>query len=404
MATKYPFFNTPINNTKNMLLIGNSPNVKEKELGKYINQNNFNIIRFNMQPTKNYEQYIGTHTTYRVINGITWVSNNAKIPLDNIIIAEPSHTSMFKEIQHSKVKTNFKNIKLLPDYTKNYTTIFPTSGLMTICFFLQFYEHIYIYGFSYDGTHFFEKNSGDNHHNYKCEKDIILSLIEEGKIIYLDEKHAQNPKIIQINPVVKNLTYTNIDISVPIDILSIKHARDSSGKYFHFNREKINLNKGQTIYVNAIYNNDNLNLVLWGYPNGSDNGNSHGKVLDKQYKFKNNSKIIINEIFPIIKVMSINHSRGQNHIGEYFHFDGEIVKHIDQKFIKNSCGINNIDNRIKITAMSFNVSKNSLRPIVFWNYNNGGSIGSSHGRYKSGHKKNDFNIDDLIVIIKILNN
>ena len=386
-----------------MLLIGNSPNVKDKRLGQYINQNNFNIIRFNMQPTKDYEEYIGSDTTYRIINGITWVNNNTQIPQqDSIIIAEPPHTHMFKEIQRSKPKKNFKNIKLLPDYTKNYTTIFPTSGLMAISFFLQFYEHIYIYGFSYDGSHFYEKNSGDKHHNYKCEKDIILSLIEKGKIIYLNETHAQNPKEIKTNILIQNIVNTNIDILTPIKIVSIKHANDSSGKYFHFNRELINLNKGQTIYVNVKHKNENLNVILWGYPNGSDNGNAHGKVLDKYYKFNNNEEIIINEILPIVRVLSIDHLHGKNDIGKYFHFDGENIKHINEKFIKNSCGENNIDDRIKLTAMAFNTRKNSLQPIVMWNFNNGGSMGTSHGRYKLGQKKNDFSVNDVIVIIKIL--
>jgi hypothetical protein len=402
MSTKYPFFNTPLNNTKNMLLIGNSPNVKEKELGQYINQNNFNIIRFNMQPTKNHEQYIGSHTTYRVINGITWKNNNAKIPPDNIIVAEPPYTPMFKEIQNSQVKKKFKDIHLLPDYTKNYTTIFPTSGLMAITFFLQFYEHIYIYGFSYDGTHFFEKNLGDKHHHYNTEKKIILSLIEEGKIIYLDEKHAQDPKEIEMNLVIKNMMHTNIDISIPINILSIKHSVSNSGKYFHFNRNEINLNKGQTIYANGTYQGEKLNFVLWGYPNGSEHGDSHGKVFDKHYIFKPNTSITINEIFPVISVLAINHTRGENHIGKYFHFDGDTIAHINEKFIKDSRGINNINDKIKITAMSYNVSKNVITPLVIWNYNNGGHIGSAHGRHKVNERKNDFNIGDLLVIIKIL--
>ena len=394
LSTKYGFFNSPLNNFKNMLLIGNSPNVKDKELGQYINQNNFNIIRFNQQPTKNYEQYIGSHTTYRVVNGITWVSNNHKIPEDNIIVAEPPYTRMFGDIQKIKEKRKFKSVQLLPDYTKNHTTIFPTSGLMAIAFFLQFYEHIYIYGFSYDGTHFFEKNEGDKHHNYKCEKDIITSLISQGKIIYLTKEHAMSPTPLKINPMEHNNTNTNIDTSVPINILSIKHANNNNGKYFHFDGENINLNKGQTIYASATHAKNKLNVVLWGYPNGSDKGDSHGKTFDKHYnKFCPNDTIIINEIYPIIKVLSTNHEKGNKCIGMYFHFDGNVIAHINDLFINNkqnelldedantNTDTNVKKERIKVKLMIYNSRKNNVQPVVVWNFNNGGSVGNSHGRY-----------------------
>ena len=60
----YPFINSKIDNNKPILIIGNSPSVKNIELGKYINSSNFNIIRFNLAKIEGYEKYVGSDTTY----------------------------------------------------------------------------------------------------------------------------------------------------------------------------------------------------------------------------------------------------------------------------------------------------------------------------------------------------
>ena len=193
----YPFFNERINNNKPILLIGNSPNIKDYELGEYINENNFNIIRFNFSTTHNFEKYIGKDTTFRIINGAAWNTQRDKIPKDNILIAEPFFTEHYKILSKYPTNIMFKSIQIIPIYSKTYLDSWPTSGMIAISFFLKFYKYIYIYGFSFNHTHYFNLNTKKNdinHHDYRKEKIIINKLIEKRKIIYLN---TNNCKIIK---------------------------------------------------------------------------------------------------------------------------------------------------------------------------------------------------------------
>ena len=58
----------------------------------------------------------------------------------------------------------------------NNRNLFPTSGLLVILYFLQYYRIIYIYGFSFNTTHYYNNigqyftNKKLTIHNYDDEK------------------------------------------------------------------------------------------------------------------------------------------------------------------------------------------------------------------------------------------
>lgn len=191
------FMNSALKNNKPILLVGNSPNVKDHRLGTFIDPKHFNIIRFNKQPISGYEAYVGRHTTYRVVNGGLWMLENNAIPTDHILIAEPKQSLLtFQQILRKVPTKPFHSVHIVPDYTGDYNTkIWPTSGLIMISYFLRFYKRIYIYGFSFDNTHYFEQNKGCTAHNYEAERQIVSRLQQEGKVIYLtDQVHLPEIK------------------------------------------------------------------------------------------------------------------------------------------------------------------------------------------------------------------
>ncbi len=392
--------NNPIPNDKNILLIGNSPNVKNKKIGHIITLDNFNIIRFNMQQTKNYEMYVGSKTTLRVVNGITWMDKNSLIEDDNIVIAEPKYSAFYERVFNTKITKTFKSISKLIDYTKNYTDIFPTSGFMAISFFLQFYDKIYIYGFSYHGTHFYDNSVGAKHHKYDIEQNIIESLIRHGRIIYLDE----NIKIPL--PLIKFKKINDV-INKDIHVLENKHIFNiQKFNHFHFARSEINLPRGIVIYVQGMINNYKIYLILYGYPNHNFNkntqyngcnfdldydlrGNASGKDILEKYNFRRGDKIFIKKILPKINILSLTHKHGQKEFGKYFHFNFSDLESL------------NLNEKINepIQLNIIHPYKKIKKEILIWKKNNGGTLGDSHGRFKNNSNKDDFiNCNFLLVI------
>ena len=246
----YPIFNSKINNDKPILLIGNSPCVTNNELGRHINLDNFNIIRFNLCKIKGYEKYVGSGTSYFIINGITWNNTRNKVPKENILISELPHTPHYKILTNNPTKLRFKrgrgrrrrrrrrrrlpprrrsllllllgglslqrrcrrgrrrrrtcralagsagpikaegfkSVQILPNYSKKYLKEYPTSGMMAISFFLQFYNHIYLYGFSFNDSHYYDSNfkKGAGHHNYQKEKIVISELEKKNLVTFIN--------------------------------------------------------------------------------------------------------------------------------------------------------------------------------------------------------------------------
>lgn len=383
----YPTFNSKIDNDKPILLIGNGPCVINQELGKYINLDNFNIIRFNLSKVRGYEKYVGTGTTYRVINGITWNSSRDKIPLEHIIISELPHTPQYSILCKHPTNLKFKSVQILPNYCKKYLKDYPTSGMMAIAFFLQFYKYIYIFGFSFCDSHYYNSNfkKGARHHSYKNEKKAVLKLKKEGKIKFLNQEFSlQLPNYIEN---IKNKYVIAKSSNQCINVLSTNHVWNKKKNYFHFNSQDINLPLGDTRFLRGIIDRTgkNMNMIVWGYNNGGIKGDSHGKVFDDNVSFKANDKINILEIIPTIKVLCTEHTFGSDYKGMYFHFNPE------NKEFKNEqeylCYIPKI---------------NMKKKIIIWTKKNGGTSGRMHGRYVKGAKKYDFYKDDLLVLLSKL--
>ena len=384
----YPIFNFKMDNNKPILLVGNSHNVMNKSLGKYINLDKFNIIRFNLCNVKDFEKYVGKGTTYLIINGITWINQRDKIPLENILISELPHTPNYKILNKHPTNLKFKSVQILPNYSKKYLKSYPTSGMMAISFFLQYVESIYIYGFSFSDSHYYNSNfrKGAGHHCYRTERNIVLSLMRMKKVIFLNELNCRKIPIYKTVNIKKlssdNQSRTNIDKE--IEVVSTKHAWNKSGKYFHFNPSDIHMKKGEIMYINSFLPrlNKRINVIIWGFEFGGKKDEYHGKVFDEEIQFKIGDKIKVIRVYPQIKVVCNHHKFGIDFIGKYFHFNSQ------------GLGFKNEQ------TCTFYIPKiNMKKKIIIWKNNNGGKKGDSHGRYVKGPKKYDFYKDDILVLL-----
>lgn len=416
----YPILNEKLDNNKPILLIGNSPNIKNYKLGEYINEDNFNIIRFNFSTTKGFEKYIGNKTTYRIINGASWNRRRNDVPKEDILIAEPTFTDEYKILCKYPTNIEFKSIHIIPIYSHLYIDSFPTSGFIAISFFLQFYKYIYIYGFSFTHTHYFDinKNRNDiNHHNYNKEKIAVDKLILENRIIYLSPTNCN--KIEKINNI-KPILYYNSLLNIyknnnnddkynnnqnneydenneekkykeiqnyennkkrinSINIINVKY-NNSNNNYFLFNNENI-IQEGDTQYckVFSIKHDKFINIIIWGYFNSNEDCLYHGKCFDDNIIFDINDILIIDKYYIKIKVLCNKHKFGEK--GVYFHYNNnEELKKTNLKY----CYIPKL---------------NIKKEIITWNTNNGGNLGNAHGRYIYNKKKYDFYPDDILVLL-----
>lgn len=195
--------------TRQILLIGNSPSVLNNNFGNIIDSGKFIVCRFNFQPTDNFEDFIGSKTDYRIINGRTckeYLTKRRKhLPAGKILVAEPtlghskSHhhyiTQWYKSCRNDKERERrWGNMKVLrnnyrKDIKKNF---FPSSGIISICHFLKYYSKIYIYGFSFNKDHFWHKNPEESkHHDYKTEKNFVDKMKKQGRIIELSSQECK---------------------------------------------------------------------------------------------------------------------------------------------------------------------------------------------------------------------
>lgn len=198
-------FNYDFTNKK-VALIGNSPNLLEKEFGSKIDTYDI-VIRCNHSPIKGYEKHVGTKTNFRVLSSkvfgydeITSLSkfNHNYLPeLDNqhFIIKMP--LNRFPNHSLYGFEKNFKStnkITVIKDsfqqkIIKNLQNKEPSTGLFAIILFLSVVEKVDMFGFDFyknagktKDLHYFEEVGHISSHDFSQEHEIVKSLIEIERV------------------------------------------------------------------------------------------------------------------------------------------------------------------------------------------------------------------------------
>ena len=177
-----------------LVIIGNAPFDKSKELGNRINSFN-KVVRFNNFATKGYEKYIGSKTDIWCMSCFVYYSNkklfnNRKNSINKILVLKPEvFLNEHPYEDHPKTKLLIQNRDIVVPSKYDFKKKWPSTGILSIYYFLNFYPKIYITGFNNfdpkEGSIHYYENRQPLGHTGDIEKRIINDLIKKGKIVKL---------------------------------------------------------------------------------------------------------------------------------------------------------------------------------------------------------------------------
>ena len=195
-----------IRKTKKVCVIGNGPSVTEKKIGDLIDKFDV-VIRVNNFITKNYEEYVGSKTTYAVISPACKFSSELKnLSKNNIYVFGAQYTQaddiVSRIMRNDGCQVNIKkenilchelyfdNLIVMLNLLKNQ---WPSTGMVAIQWAVDFFKKpVYIYGFDLSINnngiieHYFNhETKEDEHHNFYAEKKRIEFMIKNNEVIKL---------------------------------------------------------------------------------------------------------------------------------------------------------------------------------------------------------------------------
>lgn len=185
-------------------LVGNSGKLLQSEYGSDIDDHDV-VIRCNHAPIKGYENYVGSKTTLRIVNGECFagiVSPDIHTSAtSDFLPTQPSQDLLFWKvwvtdelIKGVYANANIHNLYFLnAQIIKNITLQFklqgePSTGLVMIYLLLTHFSKISLYGFTFGETdykyHYFEEvNKPSFPHNFDAEHRIVRWLEGDGRLI-----------------------------------------------------------------------------------------------------------------------------------------------------------------------------------------------------------------------------
>ena len=174
------------------IIVGNSSSALDKKLGSYIDSFE-NVVRFNRFKINNYKEDLGTKCTHWVLNyKLTTdhrnylVKNLSKIKSETKGLKQALILTTEKDRgQINKIKKQL-NIEVIYKKFKPFYNTKPTTGFLTINYFLGYFPKLTLVGFDfgksnhYWGNHSISDTPGK--HDWGKEKTHIDNLVKQGKI------------------------------------------------------------------------------------------------------------------------------------------------------------------------------------------------------------------------------
>ena len=185
------------------IIVGNASNILNKELGNTIDSFE-NVVRFNRFKINEYKKDLGTKCTHWVVGYNLATDNMAvnngyfKKNLNRLKLEHPELKQIIVITSTLTKKRDFNKISELKNSVgveliyKEYKPFFkskPTSGFMTIKYFLNKYKEISITGFDFGKSYHYWGNHSiadipapESRHPWSLEKLYIDNLVKENKV------------------------------------------------------------------------------------------------------------------------------------------------------------------------------------------------------------------------------
>jgi hypothetical protein len=186
---------------KKIIIIGNAPFDKGNDKGKLIDSFE-KVVRFNSFKLDNFTKYLGTKTSEWVVSDThclllkkMFIKQCKQMPNVKINIILPLVFKSNKQKLNQQIPQNIldrSNIliqdqDIIVDKKYNFGRRWPSTGILTIYYYLNLYEKIYITGFNHfdpkEKTIHYYENRKQIGHQHLLEKQIVDDLVKEGRII-----------------------------------------------------------------------------------------------------------------------------------------------------------------------------------------------------------------------------
>lgn len=165
-----------------IILVGGGSSILDKPNGSIIDSFE-KVVRYSYFKTQGFEEYSGQKTNY------WWTVNTYKN--EDISKYDTIFTHSYEHKDTCKVYNSFKDksklVSITPEFSNSLTKLvpFPSSGLISIFWFLQSYDRVTITGFDWWKTstqHYFNSQVRGKAHTPYLEKQVIDNLCDEEKI------------------------------------------------------------------------------------------------------------------------------------------------------------------------------------------------------------------------------
>jgi len=192
------------------IVVGNSPLIKERNIGKKINSFDF-IVRLNDAPTGGFEKRVGSRTDLRILNrtlqkekGVGNLDSDRSGVLKNFesdVLLYPTPPSIEEDAREKLV--NSKNSYSVSDFFRTYKEAIEkelgikrlSTGLFSTIFLVHIFESVALINFDFYSSssssfHYWENfDGGDTSpHGFEKEKEFVFYLDRKNKIDYIDLK------------------------------------------------------------------------------------------------------------------------------------------------------------------------------------------------------------------------
>tara|TARA_R110000851_G_scaffold324222_1_gene491403 strand:- start:256 stop:801 length:546 start_codon:yes stop_codon:yes gene_type:complete len=177
---------------KEIILVGNSSNILNMGLGSYIDSFE-NVIRFNRFKIKDFEKDLGKKCTHWILN-YKLTTDNRKYLTQNLNKIKSLTTDLNQILILTTSKDNGEinkiskklNIELIYKQYPQFFNYKPTTGFLTIKYFLDIFPQLTLIGFDFGKSNHYWGNHGisdvPGKHEWDKEKKYIDTLVEQNKI------------------------------------------------------------------------------------------------------------------------------------------------------------------------------------------------------------------------------
>ena len=192
-----------LNMESDIIIIGNGPSVLSQKQGDVIDRFR-TVVRINNYAINGYESHVGSKTDVWARSGSHKVNERSDTQFRNVLWLLPltawqddHKIASIKRYMRVSTQTNTlirenEIASLTEKYFENRTDVRPTTGLLSIFYFIEKFQRVSIFGFDFFDTHKKQLHYYDNDKKNKMKgHDIIFER-------YLVQKYAELGQIIVI--------------------------------------------------------------------------------------------------------------------------------------------------------------------------------------------------------------